>query len=113
MLYYLLKVLISAGLIVLVSEISKRNSLAGAILASVPLVSFLAILWMYLETKDTKQIAALSTDIFWLVLPSLLFFVLFPLLLKRNLNFYLAFGLSTALMVGCYFFTTWLLKLLR
>ncbi|MGI6199115.1 MAG: DUF3147 family protein [Candidatus Cloacimonadaceae bacterium] len=113
MLYYLLKVIISAALIVLVSEVSKRSSLAGAIFASVPLVSFLAILWMYLETKDVKQIAALSTDIFWLVLPSLLFFVLFPVLLRRNVNFYLAFGISATLMVICYFITTWLLKLLR
>lgn len=109
--YYLLKVLISAVLILVISEVSKRSSLLGAIFASLPLVSFLAILWMYRETKDTKQIAALSTDIFWLVLPSLLFFVLFPILLKRAVNFYLAFGISAAVMVGGYFLTSWLLKL--
>jgi uncharacterized protein with PQ loop repeat len=108
--YYVIKVLISAGLIVLISEVSKRSSVIGAVFASIPLVSFLAILWMYRETKDTKQIAALSTDIFWLVLPSLLFFVIFPILLKRNVNFYLAFGVSTAVMVGGYFLMTWLLK---
>ena len=68
--YYLLKVIISAGLIVLVSEVSKRSSFIGAIFASIPLVSFLAILWMYFETKDTGKIAELSIDIFWLVLPS-------------------------------------------
>jgi len=109
--YYALKVLISAALIVLISEISKRSTLLGAVLASVPLVSFLAILWMYRETKDTAKIAALSTEIFWLVLPSLLFFILFPLLLKRAVNFYLAFAVSSLAMVGGYFLTGWLLKL--
>ena len=109
--YYALKILISAVLILLISEVSKRSSLLGAIFASLPLVSFLAILWLYRETKDTAKIAALSTDIFWLVLPSLLFFVVFPLLLKRSFNFYLAFGISASVMVAGYFLMNLLLKL--
>ena len=111
MIYYAVKVLVSAGLIVLVSELGKRSSLLGAIFASLPLVSFLAIMWIYLETKDTKQIAALSTDIFWLVLPSLLFFVLFPFLLKRAVNFYLTFAISAAVMVAGYFLLTLLQRM--
>ncbi len=109
--YYALKIVISAALILLISEVSKRSTVIGAIFASLPLVSFLAILWLYRETKDTAKIAALSTDIFWLVLPSLLFLVLFPILLKRAVHFYLAFGISAAVMVGGYFLTSWLLKL--
>lgn len=111
MMYYAIKVLISAALIVLISEISKRSTLLGAVLASIPLMSFIAIIWMYHETKDTARIAALSTEIFWLVLPSLLFFVLFPILLKRAMNFYLAFAFSTLVMVAGYFLMSWLLKL--
>ncbi len=109
--YYAVKVVISALLILLISEISKRSTLLGAIFASLPLVSFLGILWLYRDTKDTKQIAALSTDIFWLVLPSLLFFLVFPILLKRELNFYLAFAISTVVMLAGYFLTTLLLRL--
>ncbi len=109
--YYVLKVAISAILIVLISEISKRSTFLGSVLASFPLVSFLAILWLYRETRDTARIASLSLDIFWLVLPSLLFFVIFPLLLRRQVNFYLAFALSAAVMVGGYFLMSWLLKL--
>lgn len=111
MIYYAIKVAVSAFLIVLVSELSKRSTLLGSIFASLPLVSFIAIFWIYLETKDTKQISALSGDIFWLVLPSLLFFVIFPLLLKRQFNFYLAFGISALVMVAGYFLLTLLLKL--
>jgi len=111
MMFYAIKVIISAALIVLISEIAKRSSVMGAILASIPLVSFIAIMWMYLETKDTKKIAALSTDVFWLVLPSLLFFVVFPILLKRSVNFYLAFGISAVVMIVGYFLLTLVLKL--
>jgi hypothetical protein len=109
--FYVLKVLISAILIVLISEIGKRSSLMGAVLASLPLVSFLAIIWIYIESKDVKQIVNLSTDIFWLVLPSLLFFILFPILLKRELNFWLAFGLSAIVMIGAYLLFSLVFKL--
>lgn len=108
---YVIKVIVSAVLIVLITEISKRSTVIGAILASVPLVSFIAMIWMFIETKDTKRISALSLDIFWLVLPSLLFFVIFPQLLKREMNFYLAFALSALVMILGYFVTTILLKL--
>ncbi len=101
--YYLLKVVISAVLIVVISEVAKRSSLLGALLASVPLVSVLAIFWLYLDTKDADKVIALASSVFWLVLPSLAFFVALPLLLKQGVNFYLSMALSLAVTVGCYF----------
>lgn len=99
---YAIKVLISAVVIVAVTELSKRSTLIGGLLASLPLVSFVAMLWLYFDTKDAGKVAALSTSIFWLVLPSLVFFLVLPALLKFKLNFYLGFGLATALMLVCY-----------
>lgn len=104
--YYTLKIIVSAILIPVISEIFKRIILIGAIFASIPLVSFLAILWLYRETLDIKKIAALSTDIFWLFLPSLLFFIVFFLLLRRALNFYLVFATSLTVMLAGYFLIT-------
>ncbi len=103
MVYYIVKVLISAAIIGLISELSKRSTLMGSILASVPLTSILAIIWLYNDTKDEAQIIDLSFNIFWLVLPSLVFFIAFPMLLKAHINFYLSLVLATALMVLCYF----------
>ncbi len=103
MAYYVIKLVITAVLIVLISEISKRSSFVAAILASVPLVSVLAILWLYVDTKDVGKISALTTSIFWLVIPSLAFFITLPVLLKQNINFYLSLGVSIAITVGCYF----------
>ena len=81
--YFLAKLAISATLIVLISEAAKHASWLGGLLASLPLVSFLAIIWLYVDTNDTKKVAELSTSIFWLVLPSLTFFLALPLLLKH------------------------------
>jgi uncharacterized membrane protein (GlpM family) len=69
--YYIFKVVITALIIVLVSEISKRSTFLGALLASLPLISLLAFIWIYVDTKDTARIAELSTQILWLVIPSL------------------------------------------
>ena len=68
MIYYIAKISITVLLIIAISEISKRSTLIGAILASVPLVSVLAIIWLYVDTNDVQKVAALSTSIFsgWL-----------------------------------------------
>ena len=110
MIYYILKVLLSSVTIVAISEISKRSTLAGSILASIPIVSLLAFVWMYVDTKDTAKIAELSQGIFWLVIPSLLFFVLFPTMLKRNIDFWWSLGVSLTIMILGYFVMLFLLK---
>jgi hypothetical protein len=102
MTYTILKFAISAALIVAVSEISKRSSLIGGLFASLPLVSLLAMIWLYHDTRDTQKVAALSSSIFWLVLPSLALFIALPVLLKRGVNFYPALVMSTVVMLACY-----------
>lgn len=108
--YYFLKISISALLILLISEVAKRSSLLGAILASVPLLSFLAIFWLYFETKDVEQIATLSQDIFWLVVPSLSFFIILPILLRAKVHFFFSMLISSTVMIIFYFIMLALLK---
>lgn len=100
--YYFLKIVLTAVLIVAISEIAKRSSLIAAVLASIPSISVLAILWLYIDTKDAEKVSALATNVFWLVLPSLALFVALPLLLKQGLNFYLSLGVSIGITVACY-----------
>ncbi len=102
MTYYIVKIVISAILVVAISEISKRSSLLGALLASIPLVSVLAMIWLYIDTKDIDRVAGLASSIFWLVLPSLALFIALPLRLKQGYNFYLSMGVSIMITVGCY-----------
>ena len=110
MLYYILKFFISALIIVLISEIAKRHSGFAALIAALPLTSLLAIIWMHFDGAESTQIAELSGQIFWLVLPSLLFFLLFPFLIKQGVSFWLSLGLSSTATIACYFV---LLPLLR
>jgi hypothetical protein len=102
MLYYALKVIVSALVIVAISEIAKRSTGFAALVAALPLTSLLAFVWLYLEDTPAQRIAALSTEIFWLVLPSLVLFLVFPLLLNRGLGFWSSLGASVAATVACY-----------
>jgi hypothetical protein len=102
MLYYVVKIAVSAALIVAISEVAKRSSFVGGLIASLPLVSILAFLWLYLDTRSLEKVGALSHSIFWLVLPSLALFVALPWLLRRTGNFYLSLGLAIAVMLACY-----------
>lgn len=108
--YYLIKILVTTLLIMAISEVSKRNSLIGAILASVPIVSLLAMIWLYEDTKSIEKVSALSTNVFWLVLPSLVLFILLPVFLKLGWSFYLSLLSSVAATVVSYFVMVSVLK---
>jgi hypothetical protein len=99
---YLIKVVLTVLIVVTVSEVSKRSSVLGGLLASLPIISFLAMIWLYVDTKDAEKVASLSVNIFWLVLPSLVFFFLFPLLLRRKVHFGASFILAAMVMLLCY-----------
>ncbi|HEX7400825.1 MAG TPA: DUF3147 family protein [candidate division Zixibacteria bacterium] len=110
MLYYILKVIISALLIVLVSEISKKYSLAGGIIASLPLISLMAIIWLYIDTKSIDKVTQLSASIFWMVFPSLSLFFVLPILLKNRIPFYGALIISCVIMALFYYLMFLFLK---
>ena len=100
--FYLIKIAITTILVVAITEIAKRNTFAGALVASVPLISLLAIIWLYIETNNTDRIIALSSSIFWLVIPSLVLFIALPILLKLGVHFYMSLGISVVLTIAAY-----------
>ena len=100
--YTILKFALSAAILVAVSEISKRSSFIGGLLVSLPLTSLLAMMWLWHDTHDSAKISALSPSIFWLVLPSLVLFVVLPVLLKRGVAFWPSLGVSVVAMLASY-----------
>ena len=105
-----IKVLLTAAVVVAVSEIARRNSFWGAVLASLPLTSLLAFVWIYLETGNTQSIAALSQGIFWLVLASLPLFLVLPLALRAGWPFWPSLGGACVVTIGAYFALVWVLS---
>jgi hypothetical protein len=107
----ILKILVSAFLIFVISELAKRSSFFGALVASLPLVSILAMIWLWRDTHDTSRLAQFSTSVFWLVLPSLvLFAALPPLLIRWRFSFPVALAIGCAATVIAYFLAAAALK---
>ena len=107
----LLKIMISALLIGGISEIARRNSTIAALLASLPLISLLSMIWLYHDTHDIERISQFSWSVFWYVLPSLILFILLPPLLSRwHVPFYLALGIASSATILGFFVLKTILK---
>ncbi len=85
--YLIIKTLISALIIVAVSEIAKKYTWAAAVIVSIPLTSLLAFIWLYFDTKDTQKVIDLSLSTIVMTLPSIVFFLILPLMLKLKHSF--------------------------
>jgi uncharacterized membrane protein (GlpM family) len=81
--YVIIKYLITAALVVLVSELAKANDKLGGLIASLPLVTVLALIWLYVEQQPMTKIANHAYYTFWYVIPTLPMFLLFPYLLPK------------------------------
>ncbi len=81
--WILTKYAITAALVVLISEVAKRSDRLGGLIAALPLVTVLTLIWLHIEQQPTARIANHAWYTFWYVLPTLPMFLLFPALLTR------------------------------
>jgi len=110
MTYYLIKTIITALIIVIVSEVAKKSTLIGALIISIPLTSLLAFIWLYFETKDYQKIIDLSYATILLTIPSFAFFLILPILLKMKQNFAISIIISIIGTSILYYIFIFLLK---
>jgi hypothetical protein len=103
--YLVIKALLSGFVIAIVSEVAKRSPAFGALIVSLPLVSLMAILWLWRDTGDPVRIANHAEATFWYVLPSLPMFLVLPLMLRSGVGFWWALLASCALTIVLYFLT--------
>lgn len=101
------KYLITAAVVVLVSEVAKRSDRLGGLLAALPLVTVLALIWLYVERQPQSKIANHAWYTFWYVVPTLPMFLAFPMLLPR-IGFWPTLLTCVVITVVCF----WLFALL-
>ena len=110
MIRFIIKVLITSILIVTISEVGKRNSVMAAIYASLPLTTLLAIVWLYLDTNNTQKVSALSWNVLIAVVPSYVFLISLPILIKYGFNFWISLSISIILTIIAYVIYVLILK---
>ena len=107
MLYLVIKALLSGVIVAAVSEIARRYPGWGGLVASLPLTSLLAMLWLWRDTSDTGRVAELAGSTFWFILPSLPLFIVLPLLLRNGLGFWLSMAFVIAATLALFALMFW------
>lgn len=101
MTWLLTKYLLTAGIVVLVSELAKRSDKLGAFVAALPMVTVLALIWLYVEKQPQAKLANHAWYTFWYVLPTLPMFLVFPALLAR-IGFWWSLAASAVITIVCF-----------
>ena len=108
MLYLIATAVISGILIAVASEVARRWPGWGALIVSLPLVSILAMLWLWRDTHDPVRMAAHVEATFWFVLPSMPMFLLIPLMLRQGYSFWSSLLAGCVVTVALYLAMTWI-----
>jgi cobalamin synthase len=101
------KALFSGAVIVTASEIAKRSAVFGALVISLPLASIMSMTWLYNDTEDTAQVADFAESILWLVIPSMLLFLILPFLLRRGWGFEASMAVGIVATIAAYGIGMW------
>jgi hypothetical protein len=109
MLQALIKALLSGAIVAVVSETARRNAALGALIASLPIISVLGMIWLWRGTHDVARLSAHSSATFWYVLPSLPMFLIMPWLWQQGVNFWAGLLLGCMLTAALYIATAALL----
>ena len=108
MLYLAIKAAISGVIVAIVSEVAKRYPGFGALVASLPLVSVLGMIWLWRDKPDISNMAAHVEATFWFVIPSLPMFLVMPVLLRMGFGFWTTLAVGCALTIALYLLMTWI-----
>lgn len=101
MFWLVTKYLITAAIVVAVSEVAKRSDRLGALLASLPLVTLLALTWLHIEKQPPEKVVNHAWYTFWYVVPTLPMFLAFPVLYAK-FGFWPAMGLCAVITMACF-----------
>ena len=110
MFYAIIKVLITAIIIIVASEIAKEKSLLAGLIISMPTVTVLALIWLYWDTHDIQQVKNLTNNTLLMILPSLTFFIFLPILLRFEINFIISMIAAIVGTATCYWIYTIILS---
>jgi hypothetical protein len=109
MAWIITKYLLTAAMVVFVSEVAKRSDRLGGFIAALPLMTILTLIWLYIESQPEEKIGNHAYYTFWYVIPTLPMFLLFPYLLPR-IGFWLTMGVSVIVTVICFSLFALLIK---
>ena len=110
MAWIITKYLLTAGMVVFISEVTKRSDRLGGFIAALPLMTLLTLAWLYIENQPEDKIANHAYYTFWYVIPTMPMFLLLPWLLHKGTGFWWALLWSALLTFVCFIATALVAK---
>ena len=105
MTHFIVRALLSGLIVALVAWVARRNPAAGALIASLPLISLLGMIWLWQDTRDAGRLADHAEATFYYVLPSLPMFLLIPFMLRQGIGFWASIGAGCMVTILLYVLT--------
>lgn len=104
------KYAITAFVIVVVSEVAKRSDKLGALISSLPFVTIMVMIWLYIEKQGSRKIGNHAYYTFWYVLPTLPMFLIMPWLMSKGMNFWISLAICAVVTIACFAVTALVAK---
>ncbi len=102
---FAVRAIVSGVIVAIVAIIARRYPAMGALVASLPLISILAMIWLWRDTGDTQLLAGHVEATFFYVIPSLPMFLLIPMLLRQGVDFWASLSAGILLTIFLYLLT--------
>ena len=109
MMWILFKLLMTSGMVVLISEVAKKSDRLGGLIAALPLVTVMTLIWLYIEKQPDSKIANHAWYTFWYVVPTLPMFLAFPFLHDR-IGFWLTMSSCVVITITCFVIFSFVVK---
>ena len=100
------KYAVTAFVIVVISEVAKRSDKLGALISSLPFVTIMVMIWLYVEKQGSQKIGNHAYYTFWYVIPTLPMFLVMPWLMAKGINFWISLAICVLVTFGCFILTT-------
>ena len=81
--FIVLKIIITAVIIVIITEIAKFNDRMGGLIAALPITTFIIFFWLHFENNSVEKISNHASYTLLYVLPTLPMFLVFPYLINK------------------------------
>lgn len=107
MLYLIIKAALSGIIVAAVSEIARRYPSWGGLVASLPLTSLLAMMWLFRDSRDPERVAELSVSTIWFLVPSVPLFIAVPMMLRGGWGFWASMGIAVIGTLALYALWFW------
>ena len=102
---FITRAILSGIIVAAIALLAKRSPAMGGLLASIPLVSTLGMIWLWRDTKDSELVANYVASAFWYFLPSMPMFLIIPALLRHGVNFWVSLGIGCVVTILLYLIT--------